>query len=143
MSNNSTETSKTRRGYLFRRITNNVFDRPAKTILYIWQVGNRIWLSIWYFHWLSIIFTIGRPVSSHSFILVLIGQSNWDGLRDHLRDVPWDARIYLYLVLLLLLVNFVSRFRMELMYISLIGSIRSSLAHLHDFQLLMYCCHTS
>ena len=40
-------------------------------------------------------------------------------------------------VLLLLLVNFVSRFRLELMYISLIVSIRSSLIHLHGFQLLV------
>ena len=40
-------------------------------------------------------------------------------------------------VLLLLLVNFVSGFRSELMYISLIESIRSSLTHLHGFQLLL------
>ena len=40
-------------------------------------------------------------------------------------------------VLLLLLVNFVSGFRLELMYISLIVSIRSSLTHLHGFQLLV------
>ena len=40
-------------------------------------------------------------------------------------------------VLLLLLANFVSGFRLELMYISLIESIRSSLIHLHGFQLLV------
>ena len=33
--------------------------------------------------------------------------------------------------------NFVSRFRLELMYISLTVSIRSSLTHLHGFQLLV------
>ena len=40
-------------------------------------------------------------------------------------------------VLLLLLVNFVSEFWLELMYISLIVSIRSSCSHLHGFQLLV------
>ena len=40
-------------------------------------------------------------------------------------------------VLLLLLVNFVSGFRLELMYIFLIVSIRSNLTHLHGFQQLV------
>ena len=40
-------------------------------------------------------------------------------------------------VFLLLLANFVSGFRLELMYISLIESIRSTLIHLHGFQLLV------
>ena len=40
-------------------------------------------------------------------------------------------------VLLLLLVNFVSRLRLQLMCMSLIKSIRSSLTHLHGFQLLV------
>ena len=44
--------------------------------------------------------------------------ADWDGLLDHLRDVPWVD--ILSLVLLLLLGNFVSGFRLELMYISLI-----------------------
>ena len=39
-------------------------------------------------------------------------------------------------LLLLLLVNFVIGFRLELMYISLIESIRSSVTYLHCFQLL-------
>ena len=39
------------------------------------------------------------------------------------------------MVLLQLLVNFVSGFRLELMYIPLIENIRSSLIHLHGFQL--------
>ena len=38
-------------------------------------------------------------------------------------------------MLLLLLVNFVSGFRLELMYIPLIESVRWSLTHLHGFQL--------
>ena len=47
------------------------------------------------------------------------------------------GRMSLDSVLLLLLVNFVSGFRLELMHISLIESIRSSLIHLHDCQLLV------
>ena len=54
-------------------------------------------------------------------------RADWAGLCDHLRD--------LNLVLLLLLVNFVSGFRLELMYIYHIENIRSSLIHLHGFQL--------
>ena len=46
-------------------------------------------------------------------------------------------RISLSSVLLLLPVNFVSWFNLALMYISLIVSIRSSLTHLHGFQLLI------
>ena len=61
--------------------------------------------------------------------------ADWDGLHDHLRDVSW--RISLNLVLLLLLVNFVSGFWLELMYIYHIENIRSSLTHLHGFQVLV------
>ena len=61
--------------------------------------------------------------------------ADWDGLRDHLRD--FHGMISLNSVLLLLLVNFVSGFRWELMYISLIVSIRSNLTHLHGFQQLV------
>ena len=46
-------------------------------------------------------------------------------------------RISLNLVVLLLVVIFASRFRLELMYISLIVSIRSNLIHLHGLQLLV------
>ena len=62
-------------------------------------------------------------------------RADWDGLRDHLRE--FHRRISLNLVLLPLLVNFVSGFRLELMYISLIVSIRSNLTHLHGFQQLV------
>ena len=40
-------------------------------------------------------------------------------------------------VLLLLLMNFLSEFRLELTYISLIVNIRSNLTHPHGFQLLV------
>ena len=39
--------------------------------------------------------------------------------------------------MLLLLVNFVSGFKLELMYITLIASTRSSLTHVHGFKLLV------
>ena len=61
--------------------------------------------------------------------------ADWDGLCDHLRDVPWED--IFKLSALLMLVNFVSGFRLELMYISLIENITSSLIHLHGFQLLV------
>ena len=54
--------------------------------------------------------------------------------------IIWDMiywRISLNLVLLLLLMNFASGFKLELMYLSLIVSIRLSLTHLHSFQLLV------
>ena len=53
----------------------------------------------------------------------------WDGLCDNLTHVPWED--------ICMLVNFVSGFRLELMCISLIESIRSSFTHLHGIQLLV------
>ena len=41
----------------------------------------------------------------------------------------------------LLLGTFVSRFKLELMYVSLIVNIKLSLTHLHGFR--MCCCHSS
>ena len=52
---------------------------------------------------------------------------DWDGLRDHLRDVPWEDIFKLS----------APAAARELMYISLIESIKSSLSHLHGFQLLV------
>ena len=84
------------------------------------------------FHWLSIIFTTGCSVSLHSLtILVLIGMVS---------VIIWEmfhGRVSLRSVLLLLLVNFVSWFRLELVYISLIENIKSGLTHPHGFQLLV------
>ena len=60
--------------------------------------------------------------------------ADWDGLHDHLRNV--SQGISLNSVLLLLLMNFVSGFRLELLYILLVISIRSSLTHPHGFQQL-------
>ena len=54
--------------------------------------------------------------------------------------IIWEMfhwKISLNAVLLLLLVNFVSGFRLESLYISLIISIRPSFTHLHGFQLLV------
>ena len=46
------------------------------------------------------------------------------------------GKVSLSLLLQMLLVNFVSRLKLELMYTSLIISMRSSLTNLHGFQLL-------
>ena len=54
---------------------------------------------------------------------------DWNCLPCHWRNVPWS----LSLLLLLLLVNFVIRFRLELMYTSFVVSITSSLTHIHGF----------
>ena len=54
--------------------------------------------------------------------------------------ISWEMfhwMISLNSVLLLLVVNFVSGFGLELMYICLLESIRSSLSHLNGFQLLV------
>ena len=49
----------------------------------------------------------------------------------------FHGRICLNSVLLLLLVNFASGFRLKLMHISFLVSIRASLTHLHGFHLLL------
>ena len=81
------------------------------------------------FHWLSIIFTTGCPVSSHCLwlFLCLLGCSN----------LVFHGSISLNSMLLLLLVNFVSGFRQELMFISLTITIRSDLTYPHGFQLFV------
>ena len=61
--------------------------------------------------------------------------ADWDVFREHLRDVPWED--IFKVVLLLLIVNFVSGFRFELMHMSPIENIRLSLTHLCGFQLLV------
>ena len=69
------------------------------------------------------------------YIAYEYSRADWDGHRDHFRDVPW--RISLNSVVLPLLVNFVSGFWLELMYISFLVTIRASLTHLHGFQLFV------
>ena len=58
-----------------------------------------------------------------------------DGLCDHLRDDPWEDIFKLEASAAAS--EFVRRFRLELTYISLIESIRSSHTLLHGFQLLV------
>ena len=60
--------------------------------------------------------------------------ADWDGLLDHLRDVPWGN---IFNLMLLLLVIFVSVFSFKLLYISLIRSIGSNPTHLHGFHQVM------
>ena len=61
--------------------------------------------------------------------------ANWDGLRNDL--IMFHGGISLNLVLLLLLLIFLSGFRLDLMHICLIENTRLSLTHLHGFQLLV------
>ena len=61
--------------------------------------------------------------------------ANWDGFCVHLRYA--HGIISIHFLLLLLLVNFISEFRLKLMYIFLTINIRSSLTHLDGFQLFV------
>ena len=61
--------------------------------------------------------------------------ADWDGLHNHLKNLLWED--IFKLSLLLVPVNFLSWFRLELMYISVIKNIRSNLTHLHGFQQLV------
>ena len=61
--------------------------------------------------------------------------ADWDSLCDHLRHVPLGDISKLSASAAAS--AFVSGFRLELMYISLLVSIRSSLTNLHGFQLLL------
>ena len=63
--------------------------------------------------------------------------ADWDGLRDHLRDVPWEDIFKLGASTAASELGSVSGFRLELMYIYHIENIKSSLIHLHDFQMLV------
>ena len=57
--------------------------------------------------------------------------ADWDGLRDHLRDVPWGDIFKLGASVSAS--EFLSGFRLEFIHISLIENIKSSLTHLHHF----------
>ena len=77
----------------------------------------------------SIKFTMGCPVSLHSLwlFLCLLGWSSWSFERCSMRGYLWTWCCGAA----------VSGFRLELVYISLIENIRSSLIHLYGFQLLV------
>ena len=62
-------------------------------------------------------------------------RADWDGLRDHLRDVPWEDIFKLGASAAA--ASEFCEWVLELMYIYHIKNIRSSLIHLHGFQLLV------
>ena len=57
-----------------------------------------------------------------------------DGLCDHLREIPWED---IFKLSASAAISEFCEFRLELMYISLIVSIRSNLTYLHGFQQLV------
>ena len=61
--------------------------------------------------------------------------ADWDGLHDHLRDVPWE--VIFKLSASSNASEFCELFSLELMYIPLTENIRSSLTDLHGFQLVV------
>ena len=61
--------------------------------------------------------------------------ADWDSLCVHLRDVPWEDIFKLGTSATAS--EFCEWVQLELMYISIIENIRSSLTHLHGFQLLV------
>ena len=93
----------------------------------------KLWSCCLTFYWLSILFTMGCPPPSHTLLTILVVI----GMVFRIIRAMLHNRISLNTVLLPLLVNFVNEFRLELMYISLIESIRSCLTHLHGFQRLV------
>ena len=84
--------------------------------------------------------SIDFPINSKwdaSFHCVVYDYScaDWNGLHDHLRDVPWEDIFKLS----------ASAAAVEFckwVQVRIDESIRSSLAHLHGFSCL-YCCHSS
>ena len=111
-------------------------DNPALLDLFVYSDALAfppLWNSDHVVVWVSIEFpsNLKRDVPFHH-IIYDYSRADWDGLCDHLRDAPWND----ILMLLLLIVNFASGFMLELMYISLIVSIRLSLILLHGFLLL-------
>ena len=60
-------------------------------------------------------------------------RADWDGLCDHLRDVPWEDISELSNSTATI-VRFVSGFRLALMYISVIVRIKLNFTYLHGFQ---------
>ena len=62
--------------------------------------------------------------------------ADWDGLCDHLRDVPWEDIFKFGASAAASEFCECVQVRIDV-YISLIENIRSSLTHLHGFQLLV------
>ena len=62
-------------------------------------------------------------------------RTDWVGLSDHLRDVPWED--IFELIVFAASSEFCEGFRLELMYISLIVNGRSSLIYFYGFQKLV------
>ena len=62
-------------------------------------------------------------------------RADWDGLHDHLRDIPWEDIFKLDASAAAS--EFCQWVQVGMMYISHTENIRSSLIHLHGFQLLV------
>ena len=62
-------------------------------------------------------------------------RADWDGLHDHLRDIPWE-NIFKLSAIAAAGSGF-CKWVQELMHISFIISIRSNLTHLRGFQLVL------
>ena len=83
------------------------------------------------------------PLGSSDHVVISVSidfpsNSQWDAsFHCRVYDYSFHRRISLNLVLLLLLVSFVSGFRLELMYIYLIENIRSNLTFIHVVQLIV------
>ena len=83
------------------------------------------------FHWLI----VKKQVAPSHQITCDYSHADRDGLHDHLRDAVWED---IFKLSASAAANeFVSGFRLELMYISLIVNIRPSLTHLNGCQLLV------
>ena len=84
--------------------------------------------------------SINFPLNSQRgalFHCIAYGYSHadWDGVHDHLRDVPWED--ICKLVASADATEFCEWAQVGIDYLFIIVSIRSSLAHLHGFQLLV------
>ena len=63
--------------------------------------------------------------------------SDWDNLCHHLRDVPWED-IFKLSASDAAASEFQECFKLKLVYLFLIINIRSSLFHLHGFQIFVF-----
>ena len=115
---------------------------PFGSIYFLMLVFVLQWLSL---HWEIMIMLLSQlPLTFHHihigmpcFIQLLMTILVLTGMVFVIFWEMFHGKISLNSVLMLLLVNFVNRFTLELMYISLIKNIRLSLTHLHGFWLLV------